>query len=106
MVEVRSHPLCLRHRPPAGHPEIPARVIPTLLAALLTGVIYAPGLSGTLYLDSTKLYQVEQDTTMNGQARCCLDITVTALDQVNQVTKPTLLAITDIGLNPQQSITT
>lgn len=31
-----------------------------LLAALLTGVVYAPGLSGTLYLDSTKLYQVEQ----------------------------------------------
>lgn len=31
-----------------------------MLAALLTGVIYAPGLSGTLYLDSTKLYQVEQ----------------------------------------------
>jgi hypothetical protein len=31
-----------------------------LLAAMLTGVIYAPGLSGTLYLDSTKLYQVEQ----------------------------------------------
>jgi hypothetical protein len=31
-----------------------------LLAALLTAVIYAPGLSGGLYLDSTKLYQVEQ----------------------------------------------
>ena len=31
-----------------------------LLAALLTGVIYAPGLSGNLYLDSGKIYQVEQ----------------------------------------------
>jgi hypothetical protein len=31
-----------------------------LIAALLTGVIYAPGLSGGLYLDSAKLYQVEQ----------------------------------------------
>ena len=31
-----------------------------LLAALLTAAIYAPGLSGSLYLDSGKLYQVEQ----------------------------------------------
>jgi hypothetical protein len=30
------------------------------LAVLLTGVIYAPGLSSELYLDSTKLYQVER----------------------------------------------
>jgi len=31
-----------------------------LFAALLAGVVYAPGLSGGLYLDSTKLYQLEQ----------------------------------------------
>jgi hypothetical protein len=37
-----------------------AWLVGLLLAALLTGVIYAPGLSGSLYLDSAKLYQVEQ----------------------------------------------
>lgn len=31
-----------------------------MLAVLLTGAIYAPGLSGNLYLDSSKLYQLEQ----------------------------------------------
>ena len=31
-----------------------------MLAILLTGVIYAPGLSSEFYLDSTKLYQVER----------------------------------------------
>ena len=31
-----------------------------LLAALLTGLIYAPGLSGEFHLDSAKLYQIEQ----------------------------------------------
>ena len=30
------------------------------LAALLTGLIYAPGLSGDFHLDSAKIYQVEQ----------------------------------------------
>ncbi len=30
------------------------------LAALLTGLIYAPGLSGDLHLDSAKIYQLEQ----------------------------------------------
>lgn len=31
-----------------------------LLAALLTGLIHAPGLSGGFHLDSAKLYQIEQ----------------------------------------------
>ena len=31
-----------------------------MFAALLAGVIYWPGLSGSLYLDSAKLYQIEQ----------------------------------------------
>lgn len=39
-----------------------------LLAALLTGLIYAPGLSGGLHLDSGKLYQVEQVYREQGAA--------------------------------------
>jgi len=39
-----------------------------LFAALLTGLVYAPGLSGDLHLDSGKLYQVEQVYREQGSA--------------------------------------
>jgi hypothetical protein len=45
-----------------------------LLAALLTGLIYVPGLSGSLHLDSSKLYQVEQIYREQGAAVSLQDL--------------------------------